>query len=170
MRKDVAAKANQHIDWLDEGEILYREQNYGFDTLRAYARWADYEDRDGPFVVPDDRNYSKHSVWRRTEKTPAVYPHIAQHSLYTGYLLPCEFRGTYDAEPYTVGTLLCWQSVASSFSVSEELERLSERLEVPEEYIPDQSDPLRDVKWFAAELRKITRLSVKYRLPVIFYG
>ena len=61
VRKIVAEAAKElktSIDWHDEGEVVYSQQaSWGFEALRAYAKWLDLQDNFPTFEEPPENNF-----------------------------------------------------------------------------------------------------------------
>lgn len=166
---EVDQQLGMKVRWRDDGEICYSKENYGFDALRVYAKWLSYAEKGEVFSVPASRQYTDHPSWE-LNSSPLEFPHLVTHNLYIGYLLPVDFTGVFNVEPYTIGRMQDWHAVASSQRVSLELKAILARLGVSTPFKPSPDDPLADIKWFAVELDKITTLSLQHGLPVIFFG
>ncbi len=161
------------IDWPDEGSVHYNQQFHQPVTIRAFAAWHDHRDELPEFTSPPENNYCKHPVWSLPKPTKRRFPTLVEHGLHTGYLLPLPFEGNYRVEPFKI--MDHWEffhDVASTETILREATDLLEFLSS----LPAANDPapgsvsFRDIRWYAEELQRMCRLSLEYRLPVIFHG
>lgn len=177
---NIAAKVREtnkaDIAWDDRGDVVYNSQAGGSrDGLLAYVTWLDYGDRLPRFELSADGRYDRHPVWRHHQNLhrPATFPHLAQHSLFCGYFLPCDFERPVIAHmikhpPFPPIPV----HAASTVRLAAELEAINDLLQVP--------DPLDHQRFadhpyaliFSAfdQLRATARLSLQHRLPIIYEG
>jgi hypothetical protein len=174
------------VRWRDEGTVVYAERPGGFEALRAYAKWIDYRQKMPRFDPPDDGDYYKHPVWLLPDNREDSCFHLVNHDCYSGYFLPCKFRGVARVEPFEVFGRAFQRSVASSFEVQEELQSVNSYLELDvENWKKDAeshrhvsgsggrsqpADPLYFVKAGFTALNAAVDASLKHELPVIFHG
>jgi hypothetical protein len=170
IRKAVAAANGARIKWSDDGGVVYAEQSFGFEPLRAYAKWLDCRDRFPEFDPPPDGDYYKHPVFA-TKVQRLSCPHLVEHDCYSGYFLPCEFGRMAHVEPYMIfGRWPAPRSVGSAPRLVRELNTVQSKLELPEDYDYGADDPLLAVKAAYLQLRRVAELSCQHGLPVIFWG
>lgn len=175
-RRQVAAirravqKANRTpVRWRDEGDQVYAAQAGGMEPLQAYARWLDHRD-----LLPEfesmSGDYDKHPALILESERPPSCPHLAWHSLFSGYFLPCEFDQVIEVEPFLIaGYWPAAHAVGSSPRLRGELARIEEHLQVPDDF-DDPDDPLRAVKYSFRQLKEVADLSCRHALPIIFWG
>jgi len=101
IRKSVEAVNRTPIHWPDEGKVVYSQQSWGFEPLRAFARWLDCKEQFSSFELPPDRDYYKHPVMA-TQVAQWTCRHLIEHSCHSGYFLPCEFEWMVEVEPYLI--------------------------------------------------------------------
>ncbi len=59
--KEAEKALGCRIQWRDEGDVVHSEQAWwGFEALRAYAKWLDLKDQIPAFEDPPDNNFYKH--------------------------------------------------------------------------------------------------------------
>jgi hypothetical protein len=158
------------ITWMDEGEVVFAEQIWWtFTGLKAYARWVDLREEFPTFDSPPAHDWYKHPtcVWKGEKDW--TFPAVVGHSLFAGYLLPCDFTRSVLVEPYIIGSWKFFKSVGSAMRMLPEIEGLAELLGVKEE-APSDDDFMNDVRLGAWMLRKAVRLACAKGLPVIFFG
>jgi hypothetical protein len=161
------------IDWFDNGDVHYNKQFYNPSVLQAFAAWHDHREELPVFLPAPELRYDKHIV--RTLPKPAKrrFPTLADHSLYTGYLIPVPFEGIHLIEPYkSWGDRELFHDVASTQNVMRELSDLLKFIATVPEVREEQhgSIPVADARWYAEELQRICALSIEQQLPVIFHG
>jgi hypothetical protein len=176
----VEAANGRKCAWRDDGPVVYSQQYRSGDALKLYLWWLDRRDLVPRFEPPPDRTYAPHPLYEVARDRPS-HGHLRQHSLYNGYLLPCDFDHVVNVEPYLVfGTWPAHHDVASAPRVRAELEFLAGQVGLPDAatvrpgtpggYEWTEHDPLADVKLAVAELLHILILSERHGLPVIFWG
>lgn len=171
LRREIEAEIGHAVRWNDEGEVPYRRQAHGFESLRAFARWLDYRDLFPTFDPPPEDNYYKHPVMSDKLVRPRAYPQIVDHSCYSGYYIPAEVERVVYVEPFTSwGGFVFKHSVGSSYRLLAELERLAEVLGTDEHYEWVEGDALAAVKEAFAQLFEVAKISHQKDLPIVFYG
>ena len=154
--------------------MYYSEQFHASAFLRAFAAWHDHREVMPEFLpAPPERDSDYYPVWDQPEPARRRFPHLAKHSLHTGYLLPVPFEGVYAAEPFKAfGHWDMHHDVASSQAVLRELDDLLASVAALK--VAGGSPEHRRFVESAAEwsqiLREICRLSVAHGVPVVFYG
>jgi hypothetical protein len=158
------------IRWADEGGVVYAEQSWGFEPLRAYAKWLDCLDRFPEFSPLPEGDYYRHPVMA-AEVSRLSCPHLVEHDCCNGYYLPCEFERVAEVEPYLIyGQWPASRSVGSAPRLLRELESVQAELRVPDEFEYPEDDPLLPVKAAYLQLREAAELSCRHGLPIIFWG
>jgi hypothetical protein len=170
IRKAVEAANGIQIRWMDRGEVVYAEQAHGLDALRAFAKWLDCREQFPRFSVMPESDYHEHPIW--SVMVPRVScPHLVTHDCFNGFYLPCEFERVVPVETNMIlGKLSATRPVGSSLRLLRELDFLQKVLKVPSGYQQVENDRLHPVKAAYIQLRTIAELSVKHRLPIIFWG
>ena len=172
LKTQLSEMAGTPIDWPDEGGVPYRKQFHEPVAMRAFAAWHDHRDELPEFGSAPEQNYYKHPVWSLPTPAKRRFPTLVEHSLHTGYLLPVPFEGNYKVEPFKIRNWEFFHYVASSQTILREVDDFLEFLSTLPETSAEESDviPLRDIRWYAEELRQMCSLSIEHRLPVIFHG
>ena len=170
IRKAVEEANGTHVQWSDEGGVVYSQQSYGFESLRAYARWLDCRADFPEFDLTPDGDYYKHPVLALRDVAWSC-PHLVNHSCFSGYYLPCEFERLVEVEPHLIfATWVNTRDVGSAPRLLHELDLVQAELQVPEGYAFPADDPLRPVKGAYLQLREVAELSCQHGLPAIFWG
>ena len=172
LASEVAKANGVQISWKDDGPVAYNEQFHFSRALRCFALWEPYRDRFPRFDFTKGQDFDDHPALKLPVR-PNRWPHIAQHDLYAGYFLPCAFDTVVRLEPYRpLPHLVFDRPVGSSIRLLEHLDEIETLLEPTGNFSRAHADqrPLQAVRDGAVQLKQIARLSVRYQLPVIFYG
>ena len=161
------------IEWSDRGGIHYNEQFGQPVVMRAFASWHDHRDELPRFTAPPERNYYKHPVWSLPKPRKTRFPTLIEHNLNTGYLLPVSFEGVHRVEPFKI--MDRWEFFHHVASTQAMLREASDLLAFVTAVADggdtvSESGLLDDIRWHAAELKRMCELSIEHNLPVIFYG
>ena len=171
LRNAIEREFGRSITWNDEGELVFAERAYGFQSIQAFAKWFDYRDLFPTFEAPLDGRYYHHPVMSGELTRPHTYRQIVDHSCYSGYYIPCDLDRVVYVEPFqTWGGIQFFHSVGSSNRLLLELEQLAQSLNVDSEYEWCNDDPLADVKASFALLYRIAKTSCEQNLPIVFDG
>jgi hypothetical protein len=173
LKLEISGMTGSQVEWLDEGINRYSGQYYEPVEMRAFAAWHEHRDELKAFKKPPEDNYYKHPVWAVPKPDARRFPTLIDHSLHKGYLLPVPFEGVFKVEPFMVHNhWKFYHYVASSQSMLREttdfLSFLSE-FEAFDKRI-GKGVRLKQIHWYASELRTMCELSLEHRLPVIFHG
>ena len=160
-------------EWPDEGSTLFAEQaSYGFEALRAFAKWLDLRDTYPIFEDPPDGNFYMHPVFQHhADPANLRFGHLVEHCCYNGYFLPCAMDRVYQVEPYEAWGRSFTRSVGSSLKLADQLSRLGQELVMP--YSPLQTVSAHSSAMVRAgfdTLYQVAALSVQHRLPVILWS
>jgi len=76
---EAEEKLHLRIQWHDEGEVVHAEQaSWGFEALRAYAKWLYLKDIFPAFDEPPEANFYKHPVMAfKDESRDFRFSHIS---------------------------------------------------------------------------------------------
>jgi hypothetical protein len=171
LKRKLTRLTGTAVDWPDKGEVQYSSQFFHPVTLRAFAAWIDHRDKLPEFLEAPERDYYRHAVWQLEKPSRPRYPTLIDHSLHTGYFVPVPFEGLHLVEPFSAWGREFHHHVASTQTISRELEGLLHELEsFPPAVKADHSTPVGAAHWYAQELRRICDISLAHRLPVIFHG
>jgi hypothetical protein len=161
------------LKWEDNGPVVHAEQAWwGFVALQTFAKWIDYRDLFPSLEPPPEDSFYKHPIYLLKEpRRPFTYPHLIDHSCYSGYLLPCAFNEVLAVEPHQVYHWTFFHSLGSAPTMYEELERLEKMVYEPtiRSHVVSSSD-LELIDAGFNTLREVTKKSLESSLPVIFYG
>ncbi len=170
IRKAVARANGVKVDWRDDGQKVLSERWPDFAALSAYAYWLDCRETMPEFAPPPDGDYRKHPVYQQ-DVTVRSCPQIVGHSLYNGYVLPCDFPSLVQVEPYKIfGTWDASRSVGSAPQMLRELNAVREVLNPNGDDSDPESDPLDLAKQDERFLRELVETSISRDLPIIFWG
>jgi len=171
LQRELTRLTGTMVEWPDQGEVQYTAQFFHPVTLRAFAAWIDLRDELPEFLEAPERDYYRHAVWQLEKPSRPRYPTLIDHSLHTGYFVPVPFEGLHLVEPFSAWGREFHHHVASTQTISRELEGLLRELEAfPPAVKADHSTPVGAAHWYAQELRRICDISLAHRLPVIFHG
>jgi hypothetical protein len=144
-------------------------------SVRAYGAFLDHPPRTGLFRKPMESfspgvDPSQHPSLRKVYSgASTTFPHLIHRQDNAGWYLPVDFP---EPLPAAEGV----NSAGSSVRLLSELERLSQKLGSTftwkqlhdGKYQLDENDELHDVLYGAAFLTHCARLSLHYKLPIIF--
>lgn len=173
LKAEISETTGSPIEWLDEGVNRYSGQFYEPVEMRAFAAWHEHRDQLRVFEKAPEDNYYKHPVWGLPKPDQRRFPTLMDHSLHNGYLLPVSFEGVFKVEPFMIHNhWKFYHFVASSQSMLREttdfLAFLS-KFEASGDRI-GKGVRLKQIQWYATELRTMCELSLEHQLPVIFHG
>jgi hypothetical protein len=163
---------NVHLEWHDEGDVVLAQQaSWGFEALRAYAKWLDLRDHLPTFDDPPGNDFYKHpaKMWDVEPRT-FRFSHIIDHSCHSGYYVPCRFDRVVFVEPFkSFGDFTFYHSFGSSFTLADQICKL-------EQYIPseDGCDVSNSAGWLIRAgfdtLKEFSAKSIEHGLPIVFWG
>jgi hypothetical protein len=158
------------LAWQDQGRVVLAEQaSWGFQALRAYAKWLDLTDLFPTFPQPPENNFYKHPamLWNDGQRE-FRFSHIIEHSLYNGYYLPCRFERIIQIQPFeTLGGRVFYHSLGSTYLLAHQLELMRPLL--PSKL--DVSETAHDLIHSGFDLlKRASEKSIEHKLPIIFWG
>ena len=170
--KEAEKALGCRIQWRDEGDVVHSEQAWwGFEALRAYAKWLDLKDQIPAFEDPPDNNFYKHPAlkWEGASRQ-FRYSHIIDHSCYSGYYVPCHFDRVVYVDAYQAyGRFTFQRSFGSSYTLSDQLCSLER--EIPQENDPGMSESSqRAIAAGFKTLKELCGHSLSHKLPIVFWG
>jgi hypothetical protein len=170
--KEAEQSLGARLQWRDEGEVVFSQQAWwGFEALRAYAKWLDLKDQFSVFEDPPESNFYKHPALKF--EAPARqfrYSHIIDHSCYAGYYVPCHFDRVVYVDSYQAyGRFTFQRSFGSSYTLNDQLCSLER--EMPQDDDPVVSESSRSAITAGFEtLKDLCGHSLLHKLPIVFWG
>lgn len=170
--KEAEQSLGVRLRWRDEGEVVFSEQAWwGFEALRAYAKWLDLKDQLPAFEDPPENNFYKHPALKcEAPGRQFRFSQIIDHSCYSGYYVPCHFDRVVYVDSYQVfGRFTFQRSFGSSYTLHDQLGRLEP--EMPQDDDPVISESSR--RAIAAGFKTLKDLcghSLSHKLPIVFWG
>jgi hypothetical protein len=174
--RQIVAEAEKElkttIDWKDDGDVVHSQQaSWGFEALRAFAKWLDLKDHLPMFGDPPDRNYYKHPAMQwDAEPRQFRFSHIIDHSCHSGYYVPSRFDRVVFVEPFQAfGNITFYHSFGSSFTLADQLRTLEPH--IPSENDSSVSESARNLITAGFEtLSELATKSLEHKLPIVFWG
>ncbi|MBI5723057.1 MAG: hypothetical protein HZA50_03785 [Planctomycetes bacterium] len=169
---EAEKELNIRIEWNDEGNVVHSQQaSWGFEALRAYAKWLDLQDCFPTFDDPPENNFYKHPalIWKEDRRT-FRFSHIIDHDCYSGYYVPCRFDRVVYVEPFqSFGRFTFHHSFGSSYTLAAQLDTLEKYLpsNVDSKVSADSCNPI--LAGFNT-LKELASKSIEHQLPIIFWG
>jgi hypothetical protein len=167
---EAEEKLNARLNWNDDGPTVCAQQAWwGFEALRASAKWLDLRDHLPSFDDPPEGNFYKHPAWKDDSRRYR-FSHIIDHSCHSGYFVPCRFDPVVLVEPYQVfGRFTFYHSFGSSHTLADQLDALEEH--IPAENASDIAATARDlIRHGFATLKQFSQASITHALPIVFWG
>ncbi|WP_252852526.1 hypothetical protein [Aeoliella straminimaris] len=174
--RQIVAEAEKElkttIEWQDEGDVVHSQQaSWGFEALRAYAKWLDLQDHLPTFDDPPEDNFYKHpaTVWDG-EPRNFRFSHIIDHSCHSGYYVPCRFDRVVFVEPFqSFGKFTFYHSFGSSYALADQLRTIEPH--IPSDKDSSISESTRELITAGFEtLREFSAKSLEHKLPIVFWG
>ena len=160
------------IDWQDDGDVVHSQQAWwGFEALRAFAKWLDLKDQLPTFGDAPENNYYKHPAMQwDAEPRLFRFSHIIDHSCHSGYYVPSRFDRVVFVEPFQLfGAFTFYHSFGSSYTLADQLRKLEPH--IPSENDAAISEPARELITAGFEtLRELAMKSIEHKLPIVFWG